>query len=366
MVIMVSQPGLFGLENTNRDFTKKKFWGKNQFNSSFPTALACYMGDRSIEPIYLTLNDNAEIDKQTITIEKLFGLKELLANLRFNFEADYLPHTRLITGNLPRVDLVTLDTSSYPNSYLRALEIKLTALPDNQTAHLKEDKYGSEIVVRPDTIVYLGLNIATIYLNDRATLLQLLEPACSLISDWTRASQVVLLLPQLVETLKEVLIAKISHQSPLLMQPIWKTEGKSGVLTDNCLDLFVWSDFGLTRLFVDRTLLPIRQSKIEPKASITRPARAVLWLIKMLYDFASEGRFNQRRIIDELTYDTKNDKAFAVGGNMTHRYMNCAALIKPRVTKAAIKEIILGGGEEFLSPERRLDATIISTPGLFD
>lgn len=366
MVIMINQPGLFGLENTNRDFTKKKFWGKNQFNSFFPTALACYMGHKGIEPMYLTLNGNAEIEKQTITVEKLFGLKELLANLRFNFEADYLPLTRLIAGNLPRVDLVTLDTASYPNSYLRALEIKLTALPDNQTAHLKEDKYGSEIVVRPDTIVYLGLNIATIYLNDRATLLHLLEPTCNHINDWTKASQVFPLLPQLVETLKQVLIAKISQQSPLLMQPIWKTEGKSGVLTDNCLDLFIWSDFGLTRLFVDRTLLPVRPSKLEPKAAINRPARAVLWLIKMLYDFANEGRFNQRRIIDELTYDTKNDKAFAVGGNITHRYMNCDALIKPRITKAVIKEIILGGGQDFLSPERRLDATIISTPGLFD
>jgi HindVP restriction endonuclease len=38
----------------------------------------------------------------------------------------------------------------------------------------------------------------------------------------------------------------------------------------------------------------------------------------------------------------------------------------PRVNKNAIKEIILGGGQSYLSPERRLDAAILNTPGLFD
>ncbi|MCM5274318.1 HindVP family restriction endonuclease, partial [Escherichia coli] len=32
---------LYGLKNTNRK--ESDLWGKNQFNSSFPTSLACYM-----------------------------------------------------------------------------------------------------------------------------------------------------------------------------------------------------------------------------------------------------------------------------------------------------------------------------------
>ncbi len=33
--------GLFGIEHTNR--SDNQHWTKNCFNSSFPTALACYM-----------------------------------------------------------------------------------------------------------------------------------------------------------------------------------------------------------------------------------------------------------------------------------------------------------------------------------
>ncbi len=36
-----------------------------------------------------------------------------------------------------------------------------------------------------------------------------------------------------------------------MIQPVWKTDGKKLFLTEDCLDIFVWSDFSLTRLFVD-------------------------------------------------------------------------------------------------------------------
>ena len=39
-------PGLFGLSKTNRDFSKKESWGKNQFNSSFPASLCCYLDSK--------------------------------------------------------------------------------------------------------------------------------------------------------------------------------------------------------------------------------------------------------------------------------------------------------------------------------
>lgn len=39
-------PRLFGLDKTNRDFSKKTSWGKNQFNSSFPASLCCYLASK--------------------------------------------------------------------------------------------------------------------------------------------------------------------------------------------------------------------------------------------------------------------------------------------------------------------------------
>jgi HindVP restriction endonuclease len=85
----------------------------------------------------------------------------------------------------------------------------------------------------------------------------------------------------------------------------------------------------------------------------------------MLYDYAKNGKFNQKLILDKMTFNTKNDKAFALGGRGTNKYMRGNNLTQPRLAKEVVKEIILGKGQGFLSPERRLDAAILSTPGLF-
>ena len=37
---MEKTPGLFGQIHSNRDYRKQETWGKNQFNSSFPSSLA--------------------------------------------------------------------------------------------------------------------------------------------------------------------------------------------------------------------------------------------------------------------------------------------------------------------------------------
>jgi hypothetical protein len=45
--------------------------------------------------------------------------------------------------------------------------------------------------------------------------------------------------------------------------------------------------------------------------------------------------------------------------------MKSEALKKPRIQKHEISNIILGGGQNLLSPERRLDAIIYNSPDLF-
>lgn len=48
---MNDQPRLFGIKKSNRDYTNPNTWGKNQFNSSFPASLACYMNSRRFDAI---------------------------------------------------------------------------------------------------------------------------------------------------------------------------------------------------------------------------------------------------------------------------------------------------------------------------
>ncbi len=99
--------------------------------------------------------------------------------------------------------------------------------------------------------------------------------------------------------------------------------------------------------------------------NISRATRSVVWIFKMLADFTQRGKFNHKEIIDNLTYNTKNDKAFSASGKMTHPFMQCDRLTKPIIHKGDIKNIILDGGHLLLSPERRFDAIIHNTPGLF-
>jgi hypothetical protein len=46
--------------------------------------------------------------------------------------------------------------------------------------------------------------------------------------------------------------------------------------------------------------------------------------------------------------------------------MRCDALNSPRIHKNEIQNIILGGGQNLLSPERRFDAIIYNSPDLFE
>jgi hypothetical protein len=45
--------------------------------------------------------------------------------------------------------------------------------------------------------------------------------------------------------------------------------------------------------------------------------------------------------------------------------MASSELTKPRIEKIDIRKIILGGGQNLLSPERRFDAIIFNSPELF-
>ena len=62
---------------------------------------------------------------------------------------------------------------------------------------------------------------------------------------------------------------------------------------------------------------------------------------------------------------SKNDKAFASAGNVTNSYMSTPRLENPIISKTEIKNIILGGGQNLLSTERRFDAIIFNSPELF-
>ena len=343
-------PSLFGLNNTNRDFSQKDTWGKNQFNSSFPAAMCCYLASKKAPENYLSIYSR-EFKQKFITIDEVFGIEYNDNETYFAFELPYTPYQKYIIGYLPRTDLVIQREST--GECLSGLEIKLTTLPDHTTCNLDEKLYGSEIVVRPDTIVYLACSIASVLSSELGDYIPDIE-----IHDWSDEKQVLSKIDNIIEAVEKLSIVLEPHQRAFLLQPIWKTMGKSPELAEDCLDMFIWSNAGFMN-FISR----ISRGRSD---SITRPKRTAIWLFKMLSDIKKHGKFDHSKIIYSLSYNIKNDEAFASSGSITNRYMSCPRLIKPIIKKDEIKNIILGGGQNLLSPERRFDSIIFNSPGLFE
>jgi hypothetical protein len=232
----MSKPNLFGINHSNRDFTLRDTWGKNQFNSSFPASLCAYLSEKGLDNIYLTLDKNMKIKHKTLSTTAFFGINPLSDNLFYAFESAFSPYQQLVIGNMPRVDLVTQERDS--GLSLKPIEIKLTALPDNTTCDLSEHQYGTELVIRPDTIVYLACSIAIYYKNKLPDLQKVFGSSFDAIKDWTDAENVLPYVSKIIAVLDTISLELIDNQEPIVMQPIWKTEGKSPRLAENCLDVF--------------------------------------------------------------------------------------------------------------------------------
>lgn len=353
----MTKPALYGITHSNRDFSDSYYWGKNQFNSSFPVALTCFMRDSGINPVYLRLNSDRKIFHEEIAVSELFNTALSNDKLYFSFESRFEPFRRFVHDELETIDLVVM--SAETNEFLQPLEIKLTTLPDNTTEGLLEDEYGCELVIRSATMRYMALSMAKSLQKKSKEIRKIFEPACLKVRGWDNADEIRNKMPAILEAIESFISKYREYEKPFLMQPIWKTIGKSPILADNCLDIFVWSDFALTRLFMDSAL-------DNDSRRISRQQRAAVRLARFLFEVSRAGKVYQEPIYDGMSLGNQTDKEFAISGNKTHAYMKCERLTKPIIPKNQIKRIILGGGQKYLSPERRFDAIIYFSTDLFD
>ena len=354
----MSTPSLYGIKHSNRDFADKYYWGKNQFNSSFPVALCCYMRDKGYGSVLISqAGDKTKISETDF--DNVFGTRLANDKLKFCFEAAFDPYEKFVEDEMEVIDLVIRKNSN--DAFIRPLEIKLTTLPDDCTSSFAEDRYGSEIVVRSPTMRYLALGIANkCTAADRKAIKAIFHDTCKDIRDWENKAEILGKREDIFDAI-DTFLKRFEHfQSPLLVQPIWKTVGKEPKLADNCLDVFTWTDLALARCLYDVSIASNADNKI------TRPQRALIRLARFLYEFSKVGKVYQQPIYDGMTFDTLGDKEFSLNGSKTHKYMACARLTKPKVRKDEVKKIVLGGGQKYLSPERRFDAILFFSTDLFD
>lgn len=358
---MIQKPALFGIKHSNRDISKADSWSKNKFNSTFPAALIAYMDHVGKYPVYLKMGLNSSIVKDYISGEQLFKLNPSDDSLFYSFESSFTPFQPITLHKPPSVDLMLMNHKT--SEVLAGYEVKLTTLPDESTHGLSEDKYGSEIVIRTPSIHFLACSLISIYKENRGELKKYFgKHGFGNISSYTEAAQVNPRIGEIWTIMSQIIADNLDNQKPAIIQPIWKTQGKKPLLAENCLDVFVWSDLAFTKLFMTESA----RVPLDVTVPVNRPTRALIQLFFMLNEFYIRGNFDSKDIFQKLTYTVKNDKAFSVSGKKTRILMNCDELIKPRITRNEIKNIILGGGEKLLSPERRFDAVLATSFDLFD
>lgn len=355
---MSEQPiagSLYGIKHSNRD--GENLWGKNQFNSTFPIALSCYMRDNDKKAVYVSLNDKCEVARSYKDFNFIFNTNQKNEKLYFNFESCFDAYDNLIYGQVERVDVVVgiarkQGLKFVQGEQLRALEVKLTVVPDSNTASKDPAEWGPELVIRPATTKYCALSIANNCRTERKALRKVFEDRLSAIKDWGNEAEALTILPQVIECLEEFQKKFKDKQIPLVLQPIWKTEGVSPILSEKAFDIFVWSNFALLQLIIDQAKNSIGKSRIS------RPARSGLRIARFLLEFSKSGKAHIDNIYDSMTFGAQSDKDFAVAGNITRKYLADPRLINPLMPRSVVENIILDGGISYLSPERRFDQSI--------
>lgn len=344
--------GLYGIMHSNR--TEDAHWSKNCFNSSFPTALACYMLDNNVPAIYnklVNIDGELKVISSEISLRDVFNSGNRAVNdLSFNFESIFTPYQQYSFDTIDGIDLIV---KSLAGDYLAPLEVKLTVLPTANTSQLPEEQWGCELVVRSATTSYCALGMFNAKEDQSHEIREIFETACSSIQSWDNDYEMTHKTPALSQCINVFQENYLANQKPLLIQTIWKTQGQSPFLADQAFDIVVWSDFAFSRLFVD--------SSFNVEKTMSRSARASARLARCLWELSKSGKIRLRDIYRQMAFGTQTDKEFAIQGQRWRTYITTDRIVKLRLRKEIITEIIQPGFIDKLLPERRFDQTLYFT-----
>ena len=348
-----NEPGLYGLTEGNSSRHGDDLWGKNEFNSTFPLSLCLLMRDRGIAPVSVIAQNGVV----KATEESTWSMAEITGEADdepfYHFETAFDPYAQLSQNVSDRIDLVV----EINGEHRTPLEVKLTVVPDSGTATRPEHEWAPELVVRPVTSAYAMMGVATRLLtraDERNEAKSILRGVCNNISQWNNKTEIEQNAQQLHQALGAILRLVERFQHPFLLQPIWRTKGQSLELCQNCFDVFVWSDVAVMRI-------PVQEYSARGSNRIrTRFLREIARHVRALYEVLTAGDYNYEGIYKGMGLGIQTDRAFAVSGLKSQKYLAHSRLQEPALSREALRNIILNGGEEKLKPERRFDAAVVN------
>lgn len=348
------ESSLYGLTDSNCSRSGDDLWGKNQFNSTFPLALCLLMRDEEVVPVSVTLGNDGSVlaDDKKWSMEDVIGRRE--DSIRYEFEKIFTPYKERSRKKAEKIDLVV----ARDGMDWRALEIKLTVVPDSTTVKKDERLWGPEMVLRPVSSAYAMMGVASGLLqaenlDSKKQVISALKPVYNRISNWSNSTEIEKHGPALREALLSALTIAAKIQQPFLVQPIWKTIGQSFILSERCFDVFVWSDVAITSL-------PILRWNVKTNRGVTRALREIARHVRAMYDLLQNGDFDYSGIYGGMELGNQTDKAFSLSGTITRKYLAHPRLMEPHYSTEVIRRIILRGAEKNLKPERRFDAAVVA------
>ncbi len=307
------------------------------------------MRDKELYPISVRMENGATLARDDVwKMEQIVGADQ--QSPFYEFEAQFTPFRHFSRNVVDKIDLVV----SLNNKPSIPLEVKLTVVPDSSTMKKPESEWAPEIVIRPVSSAHAMMSLAS-NLTDpnfrsvRDQVIKVLQPAYNQISNWDNESEVIKHSQQIHDVLWQTLQFCEPLQSPFLLQPIWRTKGQSLELSDNCLDVFVWSD-------VATMGIPVQEHTNTDKMS--RTFREIARHVRSLYDVLRTEDYDYSGIYKGMPHGNQTDKSFSISGSASLDYLAHHRLTHPIVPSTELNNIILNGGENHLKPERRFDSAV--------
>ena len=318
------------------------------------------MRDDGIRPVYVHADDSGNI----VAKDDQISMDDVIERRNegyYSFESQYPPYEKYTLGN-ESIDVVVFKRTAQSTSLtpVRPLEVKLTVVPDSATSKRTPNEWAPELVVRPISSAYAMLGIASRLLsgeNDHLLkeVTTTLRACCQKMQrdDWTNVTSVLQNSQHLIEALHNVTKIVTPLQLPFLVHPIWRTEGQSLIFSDQCLDVFVWSNLAVVRI-------PLEQVSHQRNTRMTRHLREIVRHVNALYTLCTTRSFNYTDTYGGMGLSLQTDKSFSISGRVTRKFLEHRRLQRPHYSTDVIPKVILNRGEALLKPERRLDAALVT------
>lgn len=337
---MHEKPSMYGMRNCNRPWDV--LWSREMFPKAFSVALLNYIRDSGIG-VNLVGYDGSKCIVSNMSVDELYGnTNESNTELEFDFDARF-PDVMDLAVDVPPSDLIIRDGSG---RYLGAYDMAVSVVPDSSTKGLPPDQMGPEVTVRSKTLMNCILSIAHSLRSESDSVLDILGGIPT--GSWDEVSDN---LETLMLSLDRLERTFADRQRPFMIQSVWRSETEGPFMAEDAMDVFVWTDLALTRLFMDSD----RRSR---DGSPTRPVRCAARLYEMLHSVAYGEVLDLKELFDRTSYDIPGMREFMVNGRTSVKYMGCPRLSSPAVSSSIIPNLASQGFEAMLEPERRFDTSV--------